>query len=475
MSGKSLRLSVKSLVLCSVLLMFLIAISNPAWAAEESAVDLSVAINTVWTLLAGFLVFFMHAGFAMVESGFTRTKNVVNIIMKNVATISLGVVVFFLVGFALMFGPDAFGLVGVKGFGLTGAESFDFGLPLMAFWFFQAVFAATCATIVSGAVAERTHFASYLAFTVVIVALIYPVVGHWVWGGGWLAQRGFVDFAGSTVVHSVGGWSALIGAWLVGPRLGKYGRNGEVNPILGHNFPMGALGVLILWLGWFGFNAGSTLSGTTPLIAHVATTTILAGASGCVSAIIFSWVRHGKSDPSLSVNGILAGLVGITAGTASVSPTGALVIGGVAGIILVLSVEMLDRVVRIDDPVGAISVHGVCGAFGTLAVGLFATEGGLFYGGGLQLLGVQALGVLSVAAWTLAVAFATFSILKASVGLRVNLREEMEGLDLGEHGLIAYGDMMLHTLADFRHRINVDSKGSRVLPMVHRREVTPQL
>ncbi|MDN5348126.1 MAG: ammonium transporter, Amt family [Clostridia bacterium] len=409
-----------------------------ALADDPTTAELATAINTMWTLLAAFLVFLMHAGFTMVESGFTRSKNTVNIVMKNFMTVALGVVIFFIVGFGLAFGADKGGFLGTTGFWLAQTEGMDFGIPLLAFWFFQAVFCATSATIVSGAMAERTRLMSYLVFTVIITAFIYPVVAHWVWGGGWLQKRGFIDFAGSTVVHSVGGWSALIGAALVGPRLGKYGPQGEVHPIPGHNIPMGALGTLLLWFGWFGFNPGSTLSGTTPAIASIATTTLLAASAAAIASMVFSWARYGKSDLSLTLNGALGGLVAITAGTAVVSPTGSLIIGMVAGLVLVLAVEFFDRVLKVDDPVGAVSVHLVCGALGTIMVGLFATEGGLFYGGGAALLLTQLIGVVSVGVWTSVLAFISFKLIDIIFCLRVPKEEEIEGLDLGEHGMQAY-------------------------------------
>lgn len=416
--------------------------------------NLEVAINTMWTLFAAFLVFLMHAGFAMVETGFTQSKNTVNILMKNLITVALGTFTFFFVGFGLMFGKDIGGFLGFSGFAMSNLESFDVGIPVLAFWMFQAVFAATCATIVSGAVAERMKFITYCIFTLIITSVTYPIVGHWIWGGGWLAERGFIDFAGSTVVHSVGGWSALIGAYLLGPRLGKYGENGKVNAIPGHNIPLGALGVFLLWFGWFGFNAGSTLSGTTPDIAHIATTTLLAGTAGVITTSVFTWVRYKKPDITLALNGVLAGLVGITAGCASVSPIGSMIIGCLASIIMVYSVELFDKVLKIDDPVGAISVHGVCGAFGTIAVGFFATEGGLFYGGGSDLLMIQLIGVLAVALWSITISYISFKVLNKFAGLRVEQAEELEGLDIGEHGIKAYHDMQPVNLSGTFHGFN---------------------
>lgn len=369
------------LILSIAVILLLVPVYSMA--SEHTAQSNAIAINTVWTLMAGFLVFLMHAGFTCVEAGFTQSKNTVNIIMKNFMTISIGILVYYIVGFGLMFGPDAGGIIGTKGFALTNPDIFDFGIPTEGFFFFQAVFAATCATIVSGAVAERTKFSAYLIFTVVIVATTYSTVGHWIWGGGWLSEMGFIDFAGSTVVHALGGFSAMVGAALVGARKGKYAK-GKVHAIPGHSIPLGALGVLILWFGWFGFNPGSTIAGTDSSIASIAVTTALAGAVSTVTSMLYSWIRYGKPDISLTLNGCLAGLVAITAGCAAVTPNGALIIGAVAGVLMVISVEFFDKVARIDDPVGAISVHGVCGGFGTIMVGFFAADGGLFYGGGLK-------------------------------------------------------------------------------------------
>jgi Amt family ammonium transporter len=403
--------------------------------------ELSMAIDTMWVLLAAYLVFLMHAGFTMLEIGFTRAKNAVNIIMKNMLTISVGAVTFFVVGFGLMFGESLGGVIGSSNFLLTGVEELDFGVPITAFWIFQAVFAATAATIVSGAVAERIKFISYFLFTIVLTAVIYPVVGHWVWGGGWLAELGFLDFAGSTVVHSTGGWAAVIVAYLLGARIGKYSATGKVNAIPGHNMPLGALGVMLLWFGWFGFNTGSTIAGTDAAIAPIAVVTILGAASGTLATMVFTWFKYGKPDPSLVLNGALAGLVGITAGADAVSPLGAIAMGVIAGVIMVIAVEAFDQKIKVDDPVGAISVHGICGAFGTLAVGLFAVEGGFFYGGGVSLLGIQLIGIVSVFAFVVIASLITALIVKAIVGLRVSEAEEEEGLDLGEHGFAAYGSL----------------------------------
>lgn len=429
-----------------ILPVLVIGIASAAWAQEEgpTAASNKVAIDTVWTLVAAFLVFFMQAGFAMVETGFTRAKNACNIMMKNLMDFSVGSIAFWAIGFGIMFGTSAFGLFGKDGFLLSAATpATSDGMWQFAYWMFQVVFAATAATIVSGAMAERTKFNAYLAYSVFISALIYPVVGHWIWGGGWLAAKGMIDFAGSTVVHSVGGWAALAGAILLGPRIGKYNKDGSSNAIPGHNIPLAALGVFILWFGWFGFNAGSTTAGTDLSIAIIAVTTNLAAAAGAIGAMLTVWLKHGKPDTSMSLNGALAGLVAITAPCANVSPLSAIIIGVLAGGLVVLSVEFLDKVLRVDDPVGAISVHGVCGAWGTLAAGLFAQEAyggtnGLFFGGGTAQLITQLIGVLSVFAWVFGSAFVLFSIIKVTIGLRASDEEQLKGLDIGEHGMESY-------------------------------------
>lgn len=431
-------------------LILLLAISMPiiAFGADEAALAESnaIAIDTVWTLLAAFLVFFMQAGFAMVEAGFTRAKNAGNIIMKNMMDFAAGSLIYWLVGFALMFGVDKAGLIGTTGFAVSDAfEHLGLSIPIWGFLIFQTVFAATAATIVSGAMAERTKFSSYLIYSVVISAVIYPIVGHWIWGGGWLSEKGMVDFAGSTVVHSVGGWAALVGAYLLGPRIGKYDKDGKPNAIPGHNVTLGALGVFILWFGWFGFNPGSTVSGTDSSIAIIAVTTNLAAAAGAVATMMFSWIRYGKPDVSLTLNGALAGLVAITAGCASVNAVGSAIIGFLAGILVVLAVEFIERILLIDDPVGAVSVHGVCGAFGTIMVGIFATDGGLLYGGGAALLITQLTGVAAVFVWTVITSTVLFGTIKATVGLRVSEEEEKIGLDLGEHGMEAYSGFTMES------------------------------
>lgn len=395
------------------------------------------SLDTVWILLAAVLVFFMQAGFAMVEAGFTRAKNVGNIIMKNFMDFSIGSVVFWFLGFSIMFGPSIGGFIGSFNFMFTA--EYGNAVPDMAILIFQTVFAATAATIVSGAMAERTKFSTYLIFSLLITLIIYPISGHWVWGGGWLSELGFHDFAGSTVVHSVGGWAALAGASIIGPRMGKY--NGTTNAIPGHNMVLGALGVFILWMGWFGFNPGSTLSASgdsADSIAHIFVTTNLAAAMGAIVTMFVTWARYGKPDLSMTLNGALAGLVAITAGCDIVTPGGAAIIGIVAGFVITFGVELIDKRLRVDDPVGAISVHGLNGAVGTLLVGLLATDGGLFYGGGFKLLGVQAIGVLSVGVWAFGMSWIMFKVLKSTIGLRVSEKEEQDGLDIHEHGQSAY-------------------------------------
>lgn len=427
----------------SLLIVFIVMLLLPGMllGADEgpTAESNAIALDTVWTLVAAFLVFFMQAGFAMVEAGFTRAKNAGNIIMKNLMDFAFGSLVYWLIGFAIMFGVDKSGLFGSTGFLFSGDfEHLGLSIPLPAFLLFQTVFAATAATIVSGAMAERTRFISYIVYSIVISAVIYPVVGHWIWGGGWLTERGMIDFAGSTVVHSVGGWAALMGAYILGPRIGKYTKEGKPTAIPGHNITLGALGVFILWFGWFGFNPGSTVAGTNLDIAMIAVTTNLAAAAGACATMVFSWIKYGKPDVSLTLNGALAGLVAITAGCAAVSPGGAAAIGLGAGVLVVLAVEFFDKILKIDDPVGAISVHGVCGAYGTAMVGFLALDGGLFYGGTSELLITQLIGIGAVFAWTIATSFILFSAIKYTMGLRVSAEEEEMGLDIGEHGMEAY-------------------------------------
>ncbi len=411
----------------------------------ESNADAIALVQTnadyLWTLVAAALVFFMQAGFAMVESGFTRAKSAVNIMMKNLMDFSMGSFFFWAVGFGLMFGAAPSGWFGTTGFFLSDWS--PGGDPwVLAFWMFQCVFAATAATIVSGAMAERTKFTGYLAYSAMLCAFIYPVFGSWAWGSllngsGWLEGLGFIDFAGSTVVHSVGGWAALAGAIVLGPRLGKYGKDGRVKAIPGHNIPMAALGVFILWLGWFGFNPGSTTAANTD-IAMIFVNTNLSAAAGAILAMLTSWMLFKKPDVGMSLNGALAGLVGITAGCANVTPNSALVIGAIAGILVVFSVVFFDRI-KIDDPVGAVSVHGVCGAWGTLAAGLFNMEGMT-----AKIIGVQVLGIGAAFLWAFGVAFVLFKVIDATIGLRVTEEEEMAGVDLSEHGADAYADFLVH-------------------------------
>ena len=433
----------KKLLLTLLFAAFFVA---RAWAEDESPTvesnkHLINLVQThadyVWTLVAAALVFFMQAGFAMVETGFTRAKNAVNIMMKNLMDFSMGSLAFWAIGFGLMFGVSSTGWFGTSGFFLS-----DFkigGDPwVLAFWMFQAVFCATAATIVSGAMAERTKFSGYLIYSTVLSAIIYPVFGSWAWGSlfngkGWLEGLGFIDFAGSTVVHSVGGWAALAGTIVLGPRMGKYMKNGQVKPILGHNMPLAALGVFILWLGWFGFNPGSTTAANKD-IAMIFVNTNLAAAAGAVMAMITSWIRFGKPEVGMSLNGALAGLVAITSPCASVSPLSAVVIGATAGVIIVLSVLFFDKI-KVDDPVGAISVHGVCGAWGTLAAGIFNIGGTSF-----KIIGVQLLGIAACFLWVFPMAFLMFKLIDKTVGLRISPEEELEGLDLAEHGGNAYPD-----------------------------------
>ena len=393
--------------------------------------------DVTWTLVAAFMVFFMQAGFALCEAGLTRAKNTGNILMKNMMDFCIGTPCYWLVGFGVMFAGSG-ALIG--GFDPFIRGSYDFGtLPVWVYVVFQTVFCATAATIVSGSMAERTKFSAYCLYSAAISLIVYPISGHWIWGGGWLAQLGFHDFAGSTAVHFVGGVTAMLGAWMLGPRIGKYDKDGKPRAIPGHNMTAMALGVFILWFCWFGFNGGSTVSmtGDDTMISAglICFNTNLAAALATCAALITTWVRYGKPDVSLTFNGALAGLVAITAGCDEVDPYGAAIIGIVAGVLVVLSVEFFDKIARIDDPVGAVSVHCVNGAWGTLAVGLFATDGGLFYGGGFARLGIQALGVVSVAAWVLVSMFIIFSLIKKFVGLRVSEKEEIDGLDVHEHGL----------------------------------------
>ncbi|MBI3583942.1 MAG: ammonium transporter [Nitrospinae bacterium] len=429
--------------------------ASPAW-------DAKFAADTVWTLVTAFLVFFMNLGFAMVESGLCRSKNAVNILSKNVIVFCVTVVFFWFVGFGIMFssGNSYFGTTGWMLFGADNSPATGdaykgifaslnwTGVPLYAKFIFQLVFAGTAATIVSGAVAERIKYFSFFVFSAAMAIVIYPVAGHWIWGGGWLAtmKTPFLDFAGSTVVHSIGGWAALMGAILLGPRIGKYTKDGKVNAIPGHDMGMATLGMFVLWFGWFGFNPGSTMAADADAISRVAINTCIAGAVGGVAATFAAYLALGKPDLSMVLNGILAGLVAITAPCNWVTPVGSFIIGLIAGILVVYAVLFFDKI-QVDDPVGALSVHLVNGVWGTLSLGLFAANvsggiTGLFYGGGIAQLIAQIKGVVAVGAYVVVVSLICWAIIKAVMGLRVGEEEEREGLDIGEHGMQAYPDFV---------------------------------
>ena len=426
--------------------------SFSAHAQDEAiaATDVQVVLDNIWIVIAAILVIFMNAGFGMLETGFCRQKNAVNILTKNLIVFALATLSFWALGYALAFG-SAGAFIGFGGFFLAGTEEFYDGgtLTTPVFFLFQAAFAGTAATIVSGAVAERIKFSSFIIFSVLLTAVCYPITAHWVWGGGWLSDMAFLgegvafsDFAGSTVVHSVGGWAALMGAIFLGPRLGKY-NNGAINAIPGHNMSIATLGCLILWIGWFGFNPGSELAASlnVPTIALV---TNLAAAAGGVTATFTAWAISGKPDLSMVINGILAGLVGITAGCGGIGYWGSVIVGGIAGIIVVVSVGFFDNA-KIDDPVGATSVHLVCGIWGTLAVGLFDTSLGLFYGGGITQLLAQIIGIVAIGLFTVAATALLWVIINSTVGLRVSAEEELKGLDIGEHGMEAYSGFLKDT------------------------------
>jgi Amt family ammonium transporter len=458
----------KKIVVLAILLLCM-GISLFAQEAPDAVEALGFSLDVIWLFIGAILVFIMQAGFALVETGLTRAKNATNITMKNVMDFCFGAIVYWALGWGFMYGRDALG-------GLIGTDQFFNGPMTLDFdsgnfyksWFFQVVFAATAATIVSGAMAERTQFKSYLIYTCFISAFIYPISGHWIWyagdeaagiASGWLAHLGFHDFAGSTVVHSVGGWAALMGALVLGPRMGKYVKSPDgkvsVKAFPGHNIPYAALGVLLLFFGWFGFNGASTGIATVGgggiwsglNIARVCVTTTLAASAGAASALIFSWIWFKKPDASMTLNGLLAGLVAITAPCAVVSPGAAIVIGLIGGVLVVLSVEFIDKVLKIDDPVGASSVHLTCGIWGTLAVGIWGNvEGvavGLLHGGGFAQLGVQLLGVVSVGAWAALTSLVLFLVIKAITGLRVSPKEEAMGLDLAEHKAEAYAGFQI--------------------------------
>ncbi|MEW6209672.1 MAG: ammonium transporter [Acidobacteriota bacterium] len=416
--------------------------------------DARVIVDTLWVVVTACLVFFMNAGFAMLETGLCQAKNAVNVLAKNFIVFAVSSIAFWVVGFGLMFG-DGNGFAGLTGWFLQGPDNSPAtgeaysgifsalnwtGVPLDAKFFFQLVFAGTAATIVSGAVAERIKFISFIVFSFALVAVIYPIGGHWAWGGGWLAKLSvpFADFAGSTVVHSIGGWAALTGALILGPRLGKYRKDGSIRPVPGHNMSLATLGTLILWLGWFGFNPGSTMAADAAMITKVALNTNMAAAAGCLLATATSWIVLKKPDLSMILNGTLAGLVAITAGCNAVGVGSAIIIGSVAGVLVVLAVIVIDQKIRIDDPVGAISVHLVNGIWGTLAVGLLASDGGLFFGGGSAKTISQLIGIGAIGALVGAVSSIVWLLLKATLGIRVSEEEEFEGLDTGEHGMEAY-------------------------------------
>jgi Amt family ammonium transporter len=447
--------------------------ADPTEEMKAAVAGLTVGLDTLWVVLAAFLVFFMNAGFALVESGFCRRKNTVNILSKNLIVFAIATIAYWLLGFGFMFGDDGGNkIIGLQGFFLGGEDNSPLtgddykgvfgalnwtGIPLEAKFLFQMVFAATAATIVSGSVAERIKFTAFLIFSFVIVAISYPITGHWIWGGGWLAEMGFWDFAGSTVVHSVGGWAALVGAAIVGARSGRYGEDGQARAMPGHSMSLATLGGLILWLGWFGFNPGSTMAvGDGRLLAHIALTTNIAASTGAIAATITAWLYLGKPDLSMIINGVLAGLVGITAPCAFVSLPSAAIIGAIAGVIVVFSVGFFDSL-KIDDPVGATSVHLVCGIWGTLAVGLFSVgpdavlgnnfnlqggtgpTAGLLLGGGFGQLFHQFIGVAAVGGFTVAFSFIAWYIISAITGgIRVEAEEEFKGLDISEHGMEAY-------------------------------------
>jgi len=421
---------------------------TPSESVETLVSNALVAVDTVWVLIAAFLVFFMQAGFGMVEAGLIRVKNTCNILMKNWIDYCVASIMFFLIGYGLMFG-EGNGLIGWSGFAMQDAQN-PSSVPIWAFWLFQAAFCGAAATIVAGGMAERMKFPAYLAYTAVVSAIVYPIIGHWIWGGGWLSKLGFFDFAGSTVVHSTGGWIALVGTMMLGPRIGKFIKvngNCRVAAIPGHSIPLATLGVFLLWFGWFGFNPGSTLGVSTEAMrnsaALVAANTNLAASAGIIIAMIIVWLLYGKTDLSITMNGALAGLVAITAPCAVVSPTASILIGAVAGAIVVFGVKLLD-LLGVDDPVGAVPVHGMNGLWGTLAVGLWGQKelglarDGLFLSGDLTQLGVQALGCLTVSLFAMLSMAVVFSLIRMTIGLRVSREEELRGLDIEEHGMEAY-------------------------------------
>ena len=423
------------------LVVFLLGGSSLLANGEPTVADAIFTINNTWMLVATFLVFIMHLGFATLESGLTQAKNTVNILFKNMSIIAIGILTYAVCGFNLMYPGEFNGFFGFAGLGIsTGAEgltpAYNPGYTYWTDFIFQAMFAATAATIVSGAVAERIKLSSFLVFSTIYVALVYPIVGSWTWGGGWLADKNFHDFAGSTLVHSVGGWAALVGAYTLGPRLGKYSRNGKIKPILGHNMPLATIGVFLLWFGWYGFNGGSVLSADPGAVSFVFVTTTLAAAAGVIGAMGTSWIISKKPDLSMILNGSLAGLVGITAGADCISPMYSVIVGLIAGAIVVVAVIQLDKM-KIDDPVGAISVHLACGIWGTLAVGIFSPD---------YQLGTQAIGVGAYALFCFVSANIIFQVIKLVLGLRVSEEEEILGLDIGEHDMESYAGFQIFTV-----------------------------
>jgi len=442
-----------SIVIITAAIFSIILCPPAAGAAGESDPEaLRRGLDTMWVLIAAFLVFFMQAGFGMVEAGFIRAKNTCNILTKNFLDFCMASLGFFLVGYALMFGHGN-GFWGTKGWFLAGLDQTTCGIPLYAFWLFQAAFCGAAATIVAGGMAERMRFSGYLIYSFIISALVYPIVGHWIWGGGWLAEMGFADFAGSTVVHTVGGFAALAGTLTLKPRLGKYGIDGKPNVLAGHNIPLASLGVFILWFGWFGFNAGSTLTaGDGSAIARIAVNTNLAAALGGIAAMGAAWKSFGKPDLSMAMNGALAGLVAITAPCAYVEPWAAVLIGASGGLLAVKGVELLDKL-QVDDPVGAVPVHGICGVWGTICAGLFGKQSlglankGFVYSGNPMQLGIQMVGAVATIAFVLAAMGILFKLIDATIGLRVSRDEELRGLDIGEHGMEAYGGFQIFSVS----------------------------
>lgn len=442
--------TIKSLWKFSFSVILLLFLTNRAKANEEQLTIeyIRQGLDTVWVLLGAFLVFFMQAGFGMVEAGFIRAKNTCNILTKNFLDFCMASLGFFLIGYGLMFGQGN-GIIGTEGWCLIGLDPIKNGIPLYAFWLFQAAFCGAAATIVAGGMAERMKFVAYLMYSFIISALIYPIIGHWIWGGGWLDGLGFRDFAGSTVVHTVGGFAALTGTIILKPREGKYNIDGQANVLAGHSIPLASLGVFILWFGWFGFNAGSTIgAGDGLLIGRIALNTNIAAALGGIVAMLTVWKRFGKPDLSMAMNGALAGLVAITAPCAYVDPWAAILIGAIAGYLVVRGVELLDKL-QIDDPVGAFPVHGICGVWGTLSIGIFGKSSldlpndGIIYGGNPIQLGAQLVGSICTIAFVVVSMGLVFKLIDKTVGLRVSREEELRGLDIGEHGMEAYGDFQI--------------------------------